>query len=565
MKNFPDYYPKKLRDKKNYLYFCAEITVYYRNMSIIYLKEVASNRWKAKYEGNYGVYTIKIKTDGKKTRDFSCSCPSEYYPCKHIAMVEKAIKQRTKDSKGQGSGDELTIYRLLNEVSQKELVDFLIRQARYNPELANNFLLEFAHKMNKKDVNNYTEIIRKALNPLHFGYQDIGYDQDCIEIETLDQWYDKAQNYIDRNNPVEAMLICMACIEEYTSWYEKQDSDMTDYLDPCYEEKPFELLASLLPILPETEKKELFKYCKSEMTKSKYRKTSVFDFFNDLFMELSISCGADDFIQLQDKLLKETPDKGSYDAQKILKRKIDFYSNTDQKDKAQAILKDNLHLESFRKELTEQLIAADDLSAAKKLIDEFIKTQLQGNRLASTWLELQLQIALKEKDIPVIRNTSFLYIKNRFDAKYFSIYKSTFPETEWPTAVESLINNYNELNNRWFNSSIADVLVAESQENRLMDYVEKYLTIDVLAKYYKGFAASFPENTLALFRKTIDKYAQEYTGREHYELILNMFLKMLKIKGGSKLVNDMVSNYRVIYKNRRAMMELLNRFKDENN
>ena len=532
-------------------------------MSIFDLQEVASNQWKARYEGNYGVYTIKIKSDGIKTSDFSCSCPSDYYPCKHIAMVEKAIKQRIKDSKGQDSRDESTISRLLDEVSKKELVDFLVRQARYNPDLANTILLEFAHTINKKDVNSYPEIIRKALSPLRFGYEHIGADEDCIEIEVLNQWMDKAQNYIDLNNPVEALLICEACIEEYASWYEKQDSDIADYFDPYYEEKPFELITLLLPVLPETAKKELFDYCKSEMTKLKYRKTAMFDFFNDLLMELSVLSGVDDFIQLQDKLLREAPDKGSYETQKLLQRKIDFYLKTGQADKVRAILNDNVHIELFRKELTEKLITENDLPAAKKLIDEFMITHLQGNRISSVWLELQLQIAQKERDIPTIRNTSFLFLKNRFEAKYYPVYKSTFDETEWPEAVEFLLSNYNDLNNRWFNSSVADVLHAEKLEKRLMEYVEKYLNVDVLAKYYKGFSASFPEETLAMFSKTIDKYAQEYTGREHYELILNMFKKMVKIKGGSKVVNEMLDNYRVVYKNRRAMMEILSRYKDE--
>ena len=532
-------------------------------MGIIDLKEVASNQWKAKYEGNYGVYTIKIKTDGTKTSDFTCSCPSDYYPCKHIAIIEKAIKQRIGNSKGHDSRNEMTINRLLNEVSQKELVDFLIRQARSDTDLANTILLEFAHKINKKDVNNYSEIIHKALSPLRFGYEDIGSDEDSIEIEVLNQWLDKAQNYIDQNNPVEALLISKACIEEYASWYEKQDNEMTDYFDPYYEEKPFELITLLFPLLPDKEKKELFDYCKSEMTKSKYRKTAMFDFFNDLFMELTVSTGGDDFIQLQDKLLREMPDKGSYEAQKILQRMIDFYKNTNQENKARVILKDNVHIESFRKKLTEQLIAENDLPGAKILLEEYFIKHVQGNRISPAWLELQLQIAQKEKDIPTIRNTAFLFIKNRFEAKYFPVYKSTFDETEWPNTVELLITHYNELNNRWFNSSIADVLFAEKLEKRLMDYVKKYLTVDVLSKYYKGFAASFPEETLALFRKTIDKYAQDYTGREHYELILNMFKKMVNIKGGSKMVNEMMGNYQAIYKNRRAMMEILNRFKDE--
>ena len=40
-------------------------------MSIVELRQTAENEWKAKYQGNYGLYTIRITTDGRKTVKFS--------------------------------------------------------------------------------------------------------------------------------------------------------------------------------------------------------------------------------------------------------------------------------------------------------------------------------------------------------------------------------------------------------------------------------------------------------------------------------------------------------------
>jgi hypothetical protein len=34
---------------------------------------------------------------------------------------------------------------------------------------------------------------------------------------------------------------------------------------------------------------------------------------------------------------------------------------------------------------------------------------------------------------------------------------------------------------------------------------------------------------------------------------------MVKIEGGNKVVREMITQYRVLYKNRKAMMEILNR------
>jgi hypothetical protein len=63
---------------------------------IIYLRETAPDHWLAKYQGNYGVYTIRIVTDGKMRGAFSCSCPSDYYPCKHIPITNVSLPRLKK-------------------------------------------------------------------------------------------------------------------------------------------------------------------------------------------------------------------------------------------------------------------------------------------------------------------------------------------------------------------------------------------------------------------------------------------------------------------------------------
>ena len=73
---------------------------------IIDLREISPNHWQAKYHGNYGVYTIKIVTDGKNRGSFSCSCPSSACPCKHISMVERAIAKRIEKNAGNRNNEK---------------------------------------------------------------------------------------------------------------------------------------------------------------------------------------------------------------------------------------------------------------------------------------------------------------------------------------------------------------------------------------------------------------------------------------------------------------------------
>jgi len=207
--------------------------------------------------------------------------------------------------------------------------------------------------------------------------------------------------------------------------------------------------------------------------------------------------------------------------------------------------------------LAEKLIAEDKLQEAKKLVNDFISEN--ANEYINSWYELKLQIAQKEGDILEIRQASFRFIKSSFDDKYYKIYKSTFSKKEWVEKAEDLIQHYDKHDGKWFNGSVADVLNAERQKERLMNYITKYLSIDSLVKYYTSFSADFPEKTLALFRRAIDKYAKNNLGREHYERIAKLFEKMIKIDGGNELVKEMIDEYRILYKNRRAMMEIINR------
>lgn len=62
----------------------------------------------------------------------------------------------------------------------------------------------------------------------------------------------------------------------------------------------------------------------------------------------------------------------------------------------------------------------------------------------------------------------------------------------------------------------------------------------------------------------MDKYKNEvnkmaiYTGdRKHYSYLVSLLRRMQKMKGGTKLVENIVGDWKVKYKNRPAMMDEL--------
>ena len=524
---------------------------------IIDLRQISENDWKAKYQGNYGIYIIKITTYGKKTKSFSCTCPSDNYPCKHISMIEKAIAEKISNEEKPEKGEKLRIEDFIGSVSAEKLREFIIAQTKYNTDLYNAVLLEFSVNTGNGKGNKYSKIIKKSLASIP-DYGDDDYLDESLDIDVLDQWYDKANDYISKKQYNEALLICKACIEEYSQWLYDADENVSSYYSSDYQFSFFELIIGAVDYI---NKKELFNYCLSEMKKKKYAETEFYNEFHRLLEILAVTVDPDAFIALQDELLAGIKDKSSYEAESILRRKINIYRRIDQKSKAWALIRDNIQIESFRLKVVKKKIEKLKFKTAKKLINDFLDNQKedQKNYFDERWNGLLLDIAQKEKDVSVIKKLSYMFIKDYFEENYYQIYKAAFTSLEWKEEKEKLILHYS--NKKYFSSSAADLLVAEKETERLLKYIEQYPSIHELEKYYKTLIPDFPEKTLELFKKVIVSYAANNVGRTHYEKIHSLLMKISRIKGGKIIASKLVNEFKVQYKNRKAMMEILAKWK----
>jgi hypothetical protein len=554
------------------------------DIGIIRLEEISPNTWRAKYRGNYGVYTIKITTDGKKTIKFSCSCPSDYYPCKHIAMVKDAIDGRKAQNKNIAE-KEITydknsvVAKLLRDVSRADLYKFIVRQACYSKKLTNAILVEFVGNVtekNKNDTTNpYSVVLRETLRNTKVKKEDYYHRDEYeggIENEALDQILVKLKEYFNQKNYREVVFICKACIEELSEWLVKKSrkfSAIGEFIHYEYLNVPFKMLGEVVENSDKSgiDLKELYEYCRSEIRNSKYYKMGMSVKFNDFFLKVSLKVNPDGFIELQDELFAKVQNKNSLEAAIILQRKINLYNLNNQPKKAWEIIESNIQIESFRKELVKKKIKEQKFTEAKKLINDYLNDDKNDSWARFEWDKLLLEIAQKQNDKQVIREISFRFIDKKFNAEYLKIYKSTFNNEEWKEIFEQLLISYDKASkqglvyfNQLDNTSVFDFLVAENEIDRLLEFVEKYLTVHLIGRYHKNLADKFPAKTLFLFRKALDSYAKNTLGRDAYEYLAEMLKKMQQINGGNEIVKDMVKQYRFLYKNRRAMREVLSKF-----
>ena len=527
------------------------------------LKQSAQNVWQARYFGNYGEYNIKMVLDEQLgLKEYSCSCPSDRSPCKHILFVLDEIKLKKDALDGAADKNADAVSAILQNVSFDELRKFIIDKAKFSEELTQSILLNFSDKLPKNSgENTYSDILRQELASVAI-YEDeddyYGYEEYSVNLDILEQWSKKAAEFAKQGNFSDAEAICKACIEEYADWHNRQESEITEYIDDNFQKDFFDLLKTMAKN-GQIDKKAIYNYCRNEIKKDKYESLESFDYFNDLMAELAADIDPAGFIDLQTRLLDKNEDPSSSSAERILRRLIEFYAATNQKDKAEKLIEENLQIDDFRKRAVEKRIAEGNYAAAKEMINEKLKECAGWN--SKEWKGLLLKIAQKENDTESIRKFAFEFLQKEFNKRYFAIYKSAFPDNEWETAFEDLYKYYANASDPYelFKFYTAELLQSENKIERLLEYMDKCRSLELMEKYYGYVAQKFPEKALELFKKAMDYYAKNNLGREYYEYIAKTLKIIQKTPAGIEFANNIISEYRITYKNRRAMMEILTR------
>ena len=533
---------------------------------IVSMEEIEPRRWVAKYQGNYGTYAIRltVAADGRAT-DFHCTCPSGGYPCKHIGMIMDAIPEHVAKQKAAAKADkadELSPAKLVAKVPEKELRAFVVAQAAKNAALRKSILMEFAPKAKTKSAANpYARIIRDGLAEVDLDDHDYDdwYDhEEGVALDILDEMLAKAASCIEQQKFDEAILISKACLEEYAEWADAQDCDVGEYVDYSYAERPLQLLRDVVE-RGGGDATALYDYCKDKSRDAKFDSSYMQEKIHDLMLALAIRANNRDFIAMQDALLAETQDDPLHSHERIFYREIEFYRGVGEHDNADAILQANVHIDSFRMTVADTLIAARKYAEAKSLILRYLDEETWRN---TEWNKRLLAIAKAEGDTPKIRDYAWRFIDNGFNGKYYRIYKSTFSASEWTTELERVLNHYAAKKRPHYlgsgdRSDSADMLAEEKLAERLLVMLEKKPHPSSVEHYHKHFAVHFPERTLALFKKAVDKYAAKNVGNHYYDDIAAWLKIIRQLPGGATVFNAMLADYRVTYKRRSAMMRIL--------
>lgn len=78
-----------------------------------------------------------------------------------------------------------------------------------------------------------------------------------------------------------------------------------------------------------------------------------------------------------------------------------------------------------------------------------------------------------------------------------------------------------------------------------------------MQEYENVLKKEYPEQILDKYKDEVNKMAVHTSDRKHYSYLVSLLRRMQKIKGGTRLVQNIIGDWKVKYRNRPAMMDEL--------
>lgn len=529
------------------------------------LDEVETDLWVADVYGTND-YRVKIKTDKKEIKNWSCDCPYDQGPiCKHVVATFYAIVDAEKKPKpkGEKKGKKNKVNEIFSKVKKEELQQFLQLQFRKNRGLKNSLIAHFAEFLDEDNDSKYRLIVNSMVKGASGRYGFIDYHEANSLIDELYELVEKANDFVVKNNIVEALSICKTIIEELPIIVCEMDDSgggVSDVFDNA-----FGTLYSIISKAPPMLKDDLFQYCLAEYPKQKYHDFGFEDYFIQMLPQLVTTEEQEiEFFNLIDKQIKiaEKDDYSQYGVVSLINTKIKYLRLAKREDEAYTLIEANKNYSEFRKILVNDAISNNKFVVAKELCNKGIvlAKKMEYDRTEMEWHQKLLEISEKEKNIEDIRKyAEHLYFTYNFNSEYYGKIKLTYSKDEWSNKCENIVDKIKgpqQKGGYYKATALANIFVEEKYFERLLKLMEiNQKDIHFVDNYATHLKKLYPTKVLTFYGNEVKKIAVN-TGRNIYNEMAKYLLIMKKIDGGNEKVKFLIKGFREQYKNRRAMKEI---------
>lgn len=198
----------------------------------------------------------------------------------------------------------------------------------------------------------------------------------------------------------------------------------------------------------------------------------------------------------------------------------------------------------------------------KKEYDRVLQVLDESIELDKAYRGQVLEYNQKKKEIYRLQGKKSAYIEQLWklvleqsagDLDIYKELKAQYSEKEWLIKREELFKKLPE------NAHIDRLYKEEKLYDRLLAYVLKSSGLYAVQSYENVLKKEYPKQILSKYQGEVNKMASCTGNRKHYADLVALLRRMKRIKGGSEIVETIVEEWKIKYRNRPAMMDELSK------
>ena len=518
-------------------------------------------------------YEVEISLSNGEVTDMYCSCPYalDGRNCKHMAAVlyewsENGAEEKKDEENAINTDLFQPAYTVKSHKKKLTAVEGLVSGA--NEEDVRSFLaavlaedekllLRFHNIINKQvtreDINNYIRqvdiIADRYMGRNHFisYYEADGFISELEEIidEDVRRMIDNG-NYLSAFEVMNYIFVLIGDV----------DMDDSDGGTGMLADRIYQLWLELLVKVSSKEKRKMFDWFTSHLDGSviDYLEEYIEQIIMGEFEEKEYEQAKLDFIEdmIARSERKDSDWSRDYGVGKWAVRYLEMLQEKKASDE-QIVCKRYWKNSSVRRYYVDICMKKKEYDHVLQILDECILLDKQYRGLISEYSE-------KKKEIYLLQGNKSAYIEQLWklvleheagDLELYRELKKQYTADEWLVKREEIFGKLPAY------AHVEKLYKEEKLYDRLLVYVLNSPGLYALQEYEKVLKKEYPEQILNKYNDEVSKMAVHTSDRKNYTHLVSLLRKMQQIKGGSKLVEQIVAEWKIKYKNRPAMMDEL--------
>lgn len=532
-------------------------------------------------------YEVEISLNDGKVTDMYCSCPyaAGGNNCKHMAAVlyewtadimdeDEPEDTDNEDMDNDADAESMDLFKpavtVCDYKKKSAAVEKLVTSAERDIVQAflvsvlaedKKLLLRFRNMVNKcatnEDVEDYfeqiDEIADRYLGRDHF----INYYQAYDFMLELEEIIDKdVRRMIDNGSHISAFHV----MNHIFVLLGNVDMDDSGGETSMLAEQIYQLWLELLTKVNAQDKRKMFIWFTTHMD------SSVIDYLEEYIEQIIMEEFKEpeyeqDKLSFMEKMIEkaEKKDSGWSRDYAVGKWTVTYLKTLEKKnapeDQLEEICKKYWNNSGVRRYYIDRYFEKKEYDRVLQVLDESIE-------LDKAYRGQVLEYNQKKKEIYRLQGNKSAYIEQLWklvleqsagDLDIYKELKAQYSEKEWLIKREELFKKLPA------NAHIDRLYKEEKLYDRLLAYVLKSSGLYAVQSYENVLKKEYPKQILSKYQGEVNKMASCTGNRKHYADLVALLQRMKRIKGGSEIVETIVEEWKIKYRNRPAMMDELSK------